>query len=203
MNFKLIIAFLLTTLVAAPFVHAAERIKVGSRGKTVYLVEITTLTSEANESDRDFIVRTGTWLRNFTVSGGYEGCSNICRAPDGRLGAILSTNNSHFACSLTSRCPEGFSLTGESIHSHPASYANIKFNEADIAFASDVSPSRRVLMNQSMRIDSGRFSDPDIESGPGYLVTDTSILHQSGPRTSRVFAELPPLDPSIIPSDEQ
>jgi hypothetical protein len=201
MNIKLLFAFLLTVVVAAPFAHSTERLKVGSRGKTVPLNEITTLTSNPGETDRDFIVRTGTWLRNFTVSGGYEGCSNICRAPDGRLGAILATNNSHFACSLTSRCPEGFTLTGDSIHSHPASYANIRFNEADIAYMSDVAPSRQVLMNQRMRVDARRFSDPDIESGPGYLVTDTNILYQKGPRTTRVFAELPPLDPDVIPSE--
>lgn len=168
--FSIVASLLL--ICAASHAKAEERVR-------MTLVPVAVLAAHANESEQEFLLRTGRVLQGFTRMTGFEACSPLCRAVDGRLGVSLYTSQSHIGCLVVNVCPLDMVQTGETIHSHTNKTI---FDEtpADRMFGT-FRPGRSTATPKSP----GRsvFSLVDYQSGPGYVVDGAILWKQEGPGT--------------------
>lgn len=190
---KIALATVLSLVLALPAGAASVgRASIGGQGEYAPVIAVAPVVAKPGESDADFLLRAGRWMRNFTTGSGYEACSQVCRAPSGGLGLLVSTSNSQIGCGLTGECPDGYTATPDSIHSHPV-VSRLKMNDVDRAFMRARRPGQNVKRQEAFTGARMTFSGPDYASGPGYLVTDDVLLYQNGPGTSRKVADLGPI----------
>lgn len=169
---KFLAVLLFSTLAIAP-VKAAD----------VY-VEYETFTSQAGESEQDFVMRVAPYLRDKTIETGWELCGAL--ATDGeRLGVVLTSSQSSLACAVRHNVlPEGMTAINRSIHSHPGPNSkDVGFTAMDRVLAEH--SGHRLTLAQQKQKDrrGGGFSTQDFNSGPGYLVLERVVLFQEGFRT--------------------
>jgi hypothetical protein len=164
---------------AIPAVSHAQRVNIGGQGEVVEQTPIATLVSSNNQSEKDFMLRVGNLLSNYTQLTEYESCATICRSSAGQLGVLIVSNSSHVGCALVDACPTSMAFTGKSIHSHPPAKDYI-INHADRAFLRARTPGVPVAQHEHIRPDTSIFSEYDYLSGPGYLVVGRNLWFQSG-----------------------
>lgn len=170
----------------------AAKVSFGPRGEKAEVTVLATFEAKPGETDHEFFLRKGMFFRGVTESTGFEACAQICRAPDGRPGMVVSTSNAHIGCAIVETCPVGMTLTRESIHSHPTA-AVIKLNDNDRAFLEARPGATRVQRYDRRRLDHRKveFSPVDYAGGPGYLVHGNVLMYQAGEGTARVIGQIP------------
>lgn len=149
--------------------------------------ELTLMESAPGEGRDAFLKRVGRVLVEHSQLTGHEACGQVCQNRDSsRFAVQVVTNDAHIMCAMWTTCPEGYMLTGSSIHSHCPAKRMLRANGADMA----MSGNRYKLGDRLKGCDDRRFSDLDIASGPGYLATPDGLLFQQGRGT---VANLGPL----------
>lgn len=140
-------------------------------------------TSEPGEALPVFLHRVGRVLHDYTRGNGNEACGPI--ASDGsRYSVRLHSDGVPHGCAMrASDVLEGFTFTGETIHSHPWQKLLV------------MSPKARAWSKQhgdgnegapTLRNDgAGGFSRADRASGAGWLVAKGELMHQAGGKTTR------------------
>lgn len=119
-------------------------------------------------------------LRNYTVQSGFEVCALLCKSADGSsVGAVVTTVRSAAACPVAEICPDGMAPSGSDIHSHIHA-GTYEPTQTDALFLM-----KAYARGQKVQTYPEAFSSGDFESGLGYLVTPTKLLHQSGRRRIR------------------
>lgn len=170
---RLAVAILLatTTVPAGATEHNIEG-KFNHAGKDVIIYRVGEVYAETGNTDQ-FAVAVAPTIREYTAKTGFEACANICKNGN-RMGARILTIESAAACPQTDICPEGMTPTGTDIHSH--AFSDYTPNTTDTLFlAGDYSKRRK-----KVRTFPEAFSPADYETGPGYLVTATTLRHQKG-----------------------
>lgn len=122
------------------------------------------------KDEDEFAVFLSKDFKTLTDVSGFEVCSSFCKAPDGSLGATITTAKSAAACPITTACPSGFTSIDVDIHSHPA--GDYKPSETDKVFLTREYSSRAKVSTLPEL-----FSPHDKEATSGYLVTPTKLRH--------------------------
>jgi hypothetical protein len=137
----------------------------------------------AGDSLPDFLAATGHVLRLYSGTTGFEACGMVARGASGTYAVVLSTNHSHLGCVIHhDLVPAGFVATGASIHSH-GKKGSFRVNAADRAFRGETDDGRsHYIAGQDLN----HFSPADYAGGPGYLATETGVIHQNGENTEFV-----------------
>ena len=143
-------------------------------------------TSDAGEALPDFLLRTARVLHDFTRDKGHEVCGAI--ASDGtRYSVRLYSDGVPHGCAIHTReILDGFTFTGETIHSHPArSLLTLDAKaRAWSKFYRDGNHGAPTLRNDG----ASGFSPADYAGGPGWLVAKGRLLHLSNGKTTRYGA---------------
>lgn len=141
---------------------------------------------EPNESWDEFVTRTARTMRDYTSQTSFEAGGWLCVHPSSGKGAMsVISSLSQISVSASIRgCPlGGYGLTTEFMHSHPVK-KYIVLSARDLhaypmgkmaRFLGGMRAGSRVHVGDS----GGRFSKPDIEIGPGYLVHGDNLYYQS------------------------
>lgn len=169
----------------------ADNLKFGLRGEVLPVAKVHTIYSQEGETLDAFVLRLGVWFRNFTTTSGYEACGTLFQSSDGRYALPIFTNNSQIGCATPVVSLEGFVATNQSVHSHPVEKSATP-NAQDKIFIRGTSQRFSAEYRQRRNLDPRTFSDIDFAGGPGFLVADGRVLHQSGPGSVRLVGELPP-----------
>ena len=129
----------------------------------------------------DAVVAVSSVLKNHSDTTGHEACAQICTM-DKRYAAQATTVNSHIMCPVTNLCPEGFSPTQVSVHSHPGGHS-YKINAVDKILLN--SPFYKIGASEK-RGKNNAFSQEDFAAGAGYMVNaQGEIFYQNGPKDIR------------------
>lgn len=148
--------------------------KVG-RGETVPTVLVREVVASEGETFEQTLVRASSVAATFTRQSGFEACALVCTNNLEQGGFRLTTNFSQVGC-LTrhepASCPAGFSMTNETLHTHPEIF-QARANPVDAIFTGQ----RR---GRLLKIEPNDFSPGDRRNGPGYLVAMGRVLHQTG-----------------------
>lgn len=158
-------------------------------------VELGAMDSWPGESQNDFLVRVAQAMDLFSRRTRFEACGVILKATRADAWRVrLTTHRSHIACLMVSFDEPGFAPTGEDIHSHP------RVVGGTLANAQDVVRNPRFQCNQRLVVFDERFSERDLDRGPGYLVSRGRLMYQRGRAhpfqqraTFDAIEELPPL----------
>lgn len=141
-------------------------------------------TSAPDEALPDFLRRIGRTLHIFTRGAGHEACGAI--AHDGERYAVrLYSDGVPHGCAIhTNEVLDGFTFTGETIHSHPWQKLLTMTPQARAwsRFYRDGHTSAPTLRNDG----SAGFSKADRANGDGWLVAGGQLLHLSHGRTERL-----------------
>lgn len=147
------------------------------------------LFQEQNESWDDFVSRSARVMRDYTRETNFEAGGWLCVNPDSGRGAIsVISNHSQISVSAGIKgCPlGGYRLTPEFMHSHPVK-EHIVLTEHDLhgypmgkvaRLMGGMRAGSRVHVGKS----GGRFSQPDMAIGPGYLVHGNDLHYQKNGR---------------------
>ena len=136
-------------------------------------VDLGVIDSLPGETKHEYMLRVGQILDRFTAVSGHEGCGGIMVNKTGDAWRVrLITNRSQVACVNMIFNEPGYTLTDETIHSHPlprhgSIYANIQDQRL-----------RGFKCGRRLRIDDADFSPDDLKNGPGYLVARGKLLYQ-------------------------
>lgn len=187
------VRFLLISLLCLPCAAQAQEVGLGGSQGAVELLVLDTLMGNPQEADESFLLGASARLHSYTHSTGFEACGQVCHAPDGTPGLLLTTNQSHIGCVVVNRCPTGMLPSGLGIHSHPQG-PHYAVNAADEIFLKARHPDTSFQPRQRRPVSRKKgFSPYDYAAGPGYLVDDGLLIFQNGPRTDRVIGIVPPL----------
>ena len=147
------------------------------------------LFQEDGESWDDFVSRSARVMRDYTSQTDFEAGGWLCVHPSSGKGAIsVISSLSQISVSASIKgCPlGGYGLTTEFMHSHPVK-EYIVLTDRDLhaypmrkmaRFLGGMRAGSRVHVGSS----GGRFSKPDLEIGPGYLVHGENLYYQSNGR---------------------
>lgn len=155
------------------------------------------LLQQHNETHEQFMVRLMQRFRLFTAQTGFEASGALCRSKDGRMGVTIVTGNAYFSSPALGGCPLDTPIKGDFIHSHPmpgihlTSAKDMIDTNSRSGFFGGKKPKTIYVSRKSAQV----FSGPDYLLGPGYLVSDDTVLYQEGRGTARIVMILP--DPSI------
>lgn len=122
-------------------------IAIKAEGKVIQQME-----STGQETKEQFIVRVGHYLHNWTKRNDKEACGYIIT--NGEVFAVVVETQDRKTECLSSQSYTGWTMTGETIHSHP----------------------------HRRKTKATAFSDTDYET-PGYLVDSGELLYQNGKGT--------------------
>lgn len=156
-------------------------------------------TSRAGETQETFIRRLAVPMHAYTAQSGFEACGLLTQSHDGsQWRVVVTTNQSHMGCIEVGVDDPQFTITGESIHTHPSQVRLIIPNKADAALF----PGRGMTPGDGRyQPDSNDFSEIDYQGGPGYVVipggvfSGPRLLHQNGSPASRTdLGRLPVVD---------
>lgn len=163
---------------------------------TAWVVGIYTATP--GERRDAFVLRVAQVLKGWTDETGTEACGVIARDDAGALQVVLTTERSQVVCLIPISAPGGGTLTGDSIHSHPADGGRhkVRLTVQDLAALRALGRGGFVDMLRRMDIrqvdaEPDTFSVDDYATGHGYLVVGDSLLYQHGPGTATRVAVLP------------
>lgn len=138
-------------------------------------VELGAMDSWPGETQHNFLVRVAQAMDLFSRQTSFEACGVILKAAGASMWRVrLTTHRSHIACLMVSFEEPGFAPTGEDIHSHPRVIGGA------LANAQDVERNPRFACNQRMVVFDERFSERDLDRGPGYLVSRGRLMYQRG-----------------------
>lgn len=156
---------------------SAATVSVGSLTKNLEVVTVGNLQSRPDETKEVFMRRAARFLEEFTAMTGFEGCGRIWVSADGGTWEVpLTSNEAHINCVTTNRVVHGFTMTGESIHSHPGpGQASYRVNAADRVFSGN-----RDKLHALKRSDGETFSKTDLKGNAGYLAAHGRLLYHSG-----------------------
>lgn len=118
-------------------------------------------------------------MRASTQKIDAEICGSICMAPDGALGITLTTVGSKASCPVTNACPKGMTVTQDHIHTHVDGHSYHP-SPIDKLFLKDTYDEDEKVFTSSEQ-----FSDKDLETPFGFLITSQRVLYQEG--INRVF----------------
>lgn len=140
-------------------------------------------TSEHGETLPDFLMRVGVELDAYTHSSGAEACGAIAEQA-GRYSVRLYTDGVPHGCAIhPGDVMEGYSFTGETIHSHPWQKV-LTMTAAARAwsrFYRDGNEGAPTLRNDG----AGGFSKADRKNG-GWLVASRQLLYLNNGKTERL-----------------
>lgn len=173
--------------------HPAAIASIGN-GELVMVLPIAATRSAAGESLDSFAMRVAPWFRNFTASSGFEACGRFGRSAAGQFSIVITTSNAQVGCANGNLFLDGFEDTGETIHSHPQVRRFVAEGNDRAFLRATIRGSRPVPLRQRLNGGGLTFSESDFESGPGYLVTASKVLHQRGKGTVREVGELPAVE---------
>lgn len=141
-------------------------------------------TSEPGETLPTFLHRVGRVLHDYTRANGNEACGPI--ASDGaRYSVRLHTDGVPHGCAMqASDVLEGFTFTGETIHSHPWQKLLVMTPKARTwsRFYKDGHADAPTLRNDG----ASGFSKADRANGDGWLVAGGQLLHLAHGKTERL-----------------
>lgn len=172
-----------TALLALSMNASAGELSHGTFSGKVDFETVTEMTSEIGEEQEAFLLRVARELHTFTEETGFEACGRLTMNAESRYAVTLTTNNSHVGCLVTMEAPEGYNYTPLHIHSHPHT-RTVRLNKNDRVFLHN-----KMKANDRYNIGNG-YSETDIETGAGYLVTHNALMYQYGRGTARVVAPL-------------
>ena len=138
-------------------------------------VELGAMDSLPDESVDEFLVRVAQAMDTFTQRTHHEACGVImAHQLDPVWRVRLTTNRSHVSCTMVLFDEPGFVRWGPDIHSHPRVPGGFQVNSQDVLR----NPSFRC--GQTAIVFDERFSERDLDRGPGYLVSRGRLLFQKG-----------------------
>lgn len=174
---KILFSLLFLASVASAHPVTPDLSKVG-RGDLVPRTELGLVIGPPNQA----LIEAATRLRAFTKATGFEGCAQVCEAPDGRWAFPLRTNFSQVSCQTVAAfpgtaeiiidCPVGFtrSARARGIHSHPETQ-EVRANPVDALRTG-------VRRGKLLKVFPDSFSSGDKKHGPGgYLVAMGQLLY--------------------------
>ena len=185
-------AMLLVCVASLP-AFANQKVSHPTLRSAIDLIQVTTMVSKIDESKQEFLSRAGGLMEAYTLATGFEVCSNIYEG-NGRIGLVITSNNSHIGCVTVLRPPMQMNHTGETIHTHPASL-QIRLNKND-----EILSHFHRKRNAMFRPDPHVFSDTDYQNGAGYMVIQGKIKYQQGVGTMQTVMEITPPDPKVLAS---
>ena len=148
------------------------------RGDPVPTTHLATIVATGTDrgAELDAIRKAAAVTVTYTQDKGFEACARVCRAPNGRVGLLVTTNHAHVGCAMAedrTACPDGFGPTQDTIHSHPmVEYVNA--NPVDVVFTR-----QRFRRGARLAVHPHTFSRQDVSNGSGYLALPTSLFYQS------------------------
>lgn len=142
--------------------------------------------SEVGESYEAFVMRTARFMNGWTKDSNAELCG-LLTEKDGRYYVVLGTIRSQLSCK-SGYVVDGTNLTGDTLHSHPATDARgrIKIHNHTRAVEG-----KGVPLTADMEVNTRVFSKGDYLDGPGFLVADNRVQYQAGKGTVKVIGKLP------------
>lgn len=151
---------------------------------TVNVWKIDNYTSNPGEDKLAFVRRVGAELQAWTTDTGLEGCG-MFGANDQGYTITLYTMHSQVVCAEGRAVAEGYTSTGETIHSHPTVPSHqISLTAADRAALKQVHMYALASMSvRTLPVEQFHFSMDDFASGAGYLVLNNRLLYQHGAGT--------------------
>lgn len=141
-------------------------------------------TSNPNETLEQFMKRVSPALHIFTLRTGNEACAAI-GMKDGTYAIRLYTDGVPHGCTLqTTDLLDGYTFTGETIHSHPWQKILVMTPAASAwsEFYKDGNARTTSLRNDG----SSGFSKADRVNGDGWLVAGGNLLHLSNGKTQKI-----------------
>lgn len=160
-----------------------EKLEISGIGR-IYYQYLFTEVSEKGETLPVFLRRVGRVLHNYTKANGNEACGPI--ASDGsRYSVRLHTDGVPQGCALRAGdVLEGFTFTGETIHSHPWQKLLVMTPKARAwsNLYKDGNEGALTLRNDG----ASGFSKVDRANGDGWLVAGGQLLHFSHGKTERL-----------------
>lgn len=146
---------------------------------------------QSNETDEQFMVRLMQQFRLFTAQTGFEASGALCKGKNGRMGVTMVTGNSQFSSPAMGGCPLDTPIKGDFIHSHPMPGIHSAKNVIDTNSRSGFFNGKKSKTVYVSRKSAQAFSSADYLVGPGYLVSDDTVLYQEGRGTARIVMKLP------------
>jgi hypothetical protein len=149
--------------------------------------ELGVWTSQAGESEDDFVKRIAVPLRAFTVAQGVEVCGLLMKQTHGDGWKIhMTTNLSQIRCDPVTFVEPGYVTVNQSVHTHPNGNLLTASTE-DAALSSYTAGLDRFYPEGS------DFSPADYAAGPGYVIVPNPnnirahahVLFQNGGPASR------------------
>ena len=175
---KWIVSVLLVLVVGLGSIAKAKTESMSPLMKELPFSQIGVYTSENGESERAFLLRIAPVLATYTHKTGWEACAMIATNGHGEFGVVLGSNHVHMGClSGQAGIPDGMTLTGETLHSHPEK-TTIMINHDDEIYerATGMKNLHQTEFHGSPKV----FSIVDFSGGPGYLVASGKLLYQPG-----------------------
>lgn len=157
-----------------------------AHAQTVTPEVVSTRESEVGESYEDFVMRTARFMNGWTKDSNAELCGFLTKKGD-RFYIVLGTIRSQLSCK-SGFVVEGTELTGDTLHSHPATDARGRIKIHD---HTRLAEGKGVPLTSDMEVNTRVFSKGDYVDGPGFLVADNRVQYQAGKGTVRVVGKLP------------
>ncbi|WPH68493.1 hypothetical protein [Stenotrophomonas phage BUCTxx99] len=158
-----------------------------AHAQTVTPEQVAVRESEQGESYEAFVLRTARFMNGWTKDSNAELCG-VLTQKDGRFYVVLGTIRSQLSCK-SAWIVDGTQPTGDTLHSHPATDVRGRIKITDQTRAAE---GRGVPQTADMEVNTRVFSKGDYVDGPGFLVADNRVQHQSGKGTVRTIGQLPP-----------
>jgi len=162
-------------------------------------------TSLPGESKDDFARRVGAAIYPFTEASHFEACGTILKETHGtRYRVAMVTSQSQIACMSVALDDPGFTITHETLHTHP--------NMHSFTPNSEDAQLRPGFKAGYLRypIDGSDFSSIDYDSGAGYVVAagrgpfgKPRVLYQNGRDHERDLGRLESYDLAQLAPDAQ
>lgn len=185
---------LLVIVLFATFPALANQLVFGHRGESLPVTHLATFQADPGESERDFVLRVGSFLDRYTRNNGFEACASLV-INDGKLTARVSTSNSQVGCLIT--IMEGDEPVGRGIHSHPEA-GILRLSANDNVFLRGNGGNRNGRVSTVRR--TAGPSKTDRAGGPGYLVENGMVVFYTPHGQDEVVGPVAasPLSPSQL-----
>ncbi len=170
MGFRIAMGLMFLVLTSSAFAHGTTQTAAWERQALGQYL------SEPGEGLPDFLKRVGSALYAYTNRTGNEACGLIATNGE-RFSVRLGTDGVQRGCAIHhSDIEGGFQSTGESIHSHPT--RTTRLADRDKAWMAAYGMPMASNWNINRKVG---FSPEDFTGGPGWLVDNKQLFHQTGP----------------------
>lgn len=160
-----------------------EYVIIPSTNTRIPFRRLDTMFSHVGEGKIEFLHRVRLEMLAFSEKNHFEACGEICTA-DQRHAVILTSISAAAYCAVKSICPEGFTSTQQSIHSHCPSVGTVRATLADEHLSAGLLKRRKTFGT----CDTENFSSTDYAGRrPGWLAGRKALYLQNGPNDIKTF----------------